>query len=265
MRMVMMTKGYWKFYGLYTKEVFRFLKVPIQTLITPLFTSFLYLLIFGITLGKVIQTTGPVSYFIFLLPGVILLSVIRSAYENAAGAIMISKYTNEFQDLITSPFSIHTIILAKSLASITRGIFISVMTLAVGYALYFSFSGSLIYFAHPIMFVFMCCIIGFIFSNIGVAFAILARTYDHISGFNMLILTPLIYLGGVFYDVANLPSFWKVVSLYNPIVYMMDALRYTFFNTCESSFMTSFLITVASFVLSYLLAWYSLVRTKNVN
>ena len=258
-----MVKSLWKFYGIYTKEVARFLTVPLQTLITPLLTSFLYLLIFGITMGKMMTTHSGHPYFVFLLPGIILLCLIRSTYENASGSIMIAKYTNEFQDLLTSPLSMHHIILAKSAASITRGFVVALLTLLMGYILFYTSTNSFILFAHPLLFLLMCFLIGFIFSNIGITFSILAKTYDHISGFNMLILTPLTYLGGVFYDINNLPSVWKTLSLYNPIVYMMEGLRFTFFNTSQTSFITSFLITILSCIVSYLLACYSIIKTKN--
>lgn len=258
-----MMRHFWKFYGLYSREVSRFFLVPLQTIVTPGFTSFLYLVIFGITIGHMVNVRDNIPYLVFLIPGIILMSLIRGAFENASSSIMIAKYTNEFQDLKTSPLSAHHIIFAKSLSSVTRGLCVTLINLAIGYALYYASSGQWVNLAHPFLFIFMCLFLAFIFSNLGIAFACFAKSYDHVSGFNMLVLMPMIYLGGVFYDIERLPDLWKNISAYNPIVYMMEALRFAFFDFYKTSFALSFFVTFISFIISYFLAYYGVSRTKN--
>lgn len=202
------------------KEVRRILRIWPQTLLPPVITMALYFIIFGKMIGGRVGEMGGVPYMQFIVPGLIMMAVITNSYSNVVSSFFSAKFTASIEELLVSPVSKHAILLGYISGGIFRGLVIAVIVSIV--ALFFTQLGI----EH--LFVTMFTVLGtsILFSLGGFINAVYARSFDDISIIPSFVLTPLTFLGGVFYSMENLSPFWHNVSLLNPIVYMVNSFRY---------------------------------------
>ena len=202
------------------KEIKRIVRIWPQTLLPPVITMTLYFVIFGQMIGSRVGEMGGVSYMQFIVPGLIMMSVITNSYSNVVSSFFSTKFHGSIDEMLVSPISKHAILLGYVGGGLFRGLAIALIVSIV--ALFFT---KLTISSLPIM---LITIIGtsVLFSLGGFINAVFARSFDDISIVPSFILTPLTYLGGVFYSLENLSPFWQNLSLLNPIVYMVNAFRY---------------------------------------
>lgn len=248
------------FLTLIEREIRRFMKVIVQTVVTPFVSSTLYLMIFGISLGRQIVFANGLPYLAFLIPGLVMMGCLNNAFQNSSSSIVSSKFSGDLEDLKAAPFSAAQIIWALILAALVRGATVGVITFFVGEGAYYLNFGKLLPIANPAaLFAFMI-LGGLAFACLGVTVAFWARTFDQLSAVSGFILMPLIYLGGVFFSVDNLPPFWKSVSLFNPLLYMINGVRYGILGQADVAPLTALGVSVLAFAVTFALAMHSLKR-----
>jgi len=229
-------------YGLYTlfgKEVWRFMKVATQTILAPVITVLLYLLIFVSVLEEHVQIYEGISYSTFLVPGLIMMSIIQNAFANSSSSLFQSKMTGSIVFLLLPPLSSFEFYLAYIGASVLRGLFVG---LGVWIAALFFVSLQIYNFWILLIF----SILGSaLLGSLGLIAAIYAERWDHVSAFQNFLILPLTFLSGVFYKLESLPDFWETASYYNPFFYMIDGFRYGFLGVSEINIIFSLLIVSA--------------------
>ncbi|PNK61821.1 ABC transporter permease [Psychrobacter sp. FDAARGOS_221] len=202
------------------KEIRRILRIWPQTLLPPVITMSLYFVIFGKMIGSRVGEMGGVPYMQFIVPGLIMMSVITNSYSNVVSSFFSAKFTSSIEELLVSPVSKHSILMGYVSGGVFRGLMIAVIVSIV--AQFFTRLGI----EHFFVMLFTVLGTSMLFSLGGFINAVFARSFDDISIIPSFVLTPLTYLGGVFYSLDNLSSFWQSVSLLNPIVYMVNSFRY---------------------------------------
>lgn len=240
-------------YGLYTllgKEVWRFLKVATQTILAPVVTVLLYLLIFVSVLEEHVQVYEGISYSTFLVPGLIMMSIIQNAFANSSSSFFQSKMTGSLVFLLLPPLSSLEFYLAYIGASVLRGLLVG---LGVWIAALFFVSLPIYNFWILLIF----SILGSaLLGSLGLIASIYAERWDHVSAFQNFLILPLTFLSGVFYRLENLPDFWETASYYNPFFYMIDGFRYGFLGVSEININFSLLIvSVFLIIVSAVCLW----------
>lgn len=211
--------GTWTFFKRETK---RFLKVWLQTILAPVVSNLLYFAIFGISLHRTITDIDGIGYLEFLVPGLIIMGIINNAYQNPSSSLIIMKYQGLIGDLMTIPISRFEILLAIISSAVLRAFIIGFMTFLT--AIFFvDFS----YVSVPIIFA-TFFLVSLFFSFLGMIVGIWGEVFDQSAFIQNFILLPLIFLGGVFYPISQLDGILKTLSSFNPIVYMINLLRYGF-------------------------------------
>ena len=205
---------------LFGKEVKRFSKVWQQTVLSPLITTSLYFLVFGVALGARLQDIHGVPYIEFVMPGLIMLAMITNSFLNAASSLFQSKINGTIVDLLVAPIGTVEILTAYVAAATLRAFIVG----ALVYAVASGFTGLALFSAFWTIYFGLAVTIGF--SLLGLIAAVWADKFDHLSLFPNFILTPLTFLGGVFYSIEMLPAPWDTVSKLNPILYVVNGLRY---------------------------------------
>jgi len=244
--------------GLYWREVLRFLTVPYQTIANSIVMSTLYFFIFGVSMGRAISINDGFPYLAFLIPGMVALSGIRNSFENSTSTIIAAKYMNELQDIRVTPLSFSHITIAQSCASLTRGLIVSFFTYVMGSIFYLVQTGSLMPIVHPFLLLYFLCIGCLSFGALGLAIAMYSSSFERVNSFSSFILVPLIYLGGVFFDLNTLDPFWGYVSKVNPLFYLINGIRYSFIGTTDVSIGLSASLLGGFFIASFAFAYYSL-------
>jgi len=205
---------------LFAKEIRRFMRVPGQTLLSPLVTTTLYFLVFGYSLGGRLREVEGVPYARFIVPGLVTLGVITNAYLNAASSLFVMKIQGTIIDVLVSPLSYGEILAGFVGAAVVRGLIVGgVMWLVAGV-----FGG--FHLAHPLFAIALVVLAAISFSALGLLTAIWAATFEQVNFFPTFFITPLTFLGGVFYSVEMLPGALRSLTLANPIFYMVDGVRY---------------------------------------
>ncbi len=226
-------------YGLYTlfsKEVWRFLKVATQTILAPVITVLLYLLIFVSVLEGHVEVYQGISYSTFLVPGLIMMSIIQNAFANSSSSFFQSKMTGSLVFLLLPPLSSLEFYLAYTGASVLRGLLVGI---GVWIAALFFVSLPIYNFWILLSF----SILGSaLLGSLGLIASIYAERWDHVSAFQNFLILPLTFLSGVFYKLESLPEFWEAASYYNPFFYMIDGFRYGFLGVSEINISLSLLI-----------------------
>jgi ABC-2 type transport system permease protein len=230
------------FKTLFYKEILRFWKVATQTVAAPVVSAMLYLLIFGHVLEGRVEMLDGVNYTSFLVPGLVMMSVLQNAFANSSSSLIQSKITGNLVFILLPPLSHVEILSAYVTASVVRG-------LAVGLGVFVITA----WFAH-LSFVAPLWIVGFallgagILGTLGVIAGIWAEKFDQLAAFQNFLITPATFLAGVFYSIKKLPPFWLAVSHFNPFFYMIDGFRYGFFGQSDVSPWTSLGIVAVFFV-----------------
>lgn len=220
------------------KEVTRFLRIWKQTLIPPVITQTLYFIVFGGFIGSQISNINGISYMQFIVPGLVMMAIISSSFMNTVSSFFIMKFQRNIEELLVSPTANWVVITGFVLAGVLRGLMTGGIVFGV----------SLI-FARPVIhnigiIVLFAVLTATVFSLGGLLNAIFAKKFDDTGVFTTFILTPLTYLGGVFYAIDRLPGVWQTVSKFNPIVYMIDGFRFGFYGFSSVSVWVSILMLV---------------------
>ena len=202
------------------REVRRFTRIWPQTLLPPAITMALYFVIFGRLIGSQVGGVGPFTYMEFIVPGLIMMSVITNSYGNVVSSFYSSKFQRNIEELLVSPVSPHTILVGYLVGGVLRGLAVAFIVTLL--SLFFT----KLQVHHLGVTVLVMLLTATIFSMGGFINAVFARSFDDISIIPTFVLTPLTYLGGVFYSIALLPEFWQKVSMANPILHMVNAFRY---------------------------------------
>ncbi len=241
------------FRTLFYKEVLRFSKVWLQTIIAPVMTSLLFLLVFGQAMGAHAPFAN-VSYTSFLIPGLMMMSVIQNAFANSSSSIIQSKVNGNIIFLLLAPLSYLEFFAAFIAGAIARG-------LAVGVGLYVIAAWAIAVPFHSLPFIVLFALLGSaVLGALGMIAGIWAQKFDQLAGFQNFVILPLSFLSGVFYSLQSLPPFWRALSHLNPLFYMVDGFRYGFFGVSDVSPWLSAGIVFAAFAgVSALTLW--LLRT----
>ena len=228
------------FCTLLTKEVLRFWKVGFQTVAAPVITALLYLLIFSHVLDAHVQVNG-VRYAAFLIPGLVMMSVLQNAFANSSSSLIQAKVTGSVVFVLLPPISYVEFFGAYTLAAMLRGLLVGVGVLAV--------TGWLapLNFVAPGWILAFAMLGGGIMGSLGMIGGIWADKFDQLAGFQNFLILPLTMLSGVFYSIHSLPTFWQQVSHFNPVFYMIDGFRFGFFGVSDVAPETSLSVVGASF------------------
>ncbi|MBX3022505.1 MAG: ABC transporter permease [Bdellovibrionales bacterium] len=248
------------FLTLFQREIQRFVKVIVQTVVTPFVSSTLYLMIFGVSLGSQIVLQDGVPYLAFLIPGLVMMGCLNNAFQNSSSSIISSKFSGDLEDLKAAPFSPSQIIWSLSLAALVRGLVVGTVTFLVGQCCYYFMYGDFMSIAAPLVLFSFLVLGGLCFANLGITVAFWARTFDQMSAVSGFILMPLIYLGGVFFSVDHLPGFWRQISLFNPLLYMINGVRFGLLGKSDVDPMTALAVSLLAFLITLGLALNSLRR-----
>lgn len=202
------------------KELNRFLRIWVQTILPPAITMGLYFVIFGSLIGSRIGEMGGFSYMQYIAPGIIMMAIITNAYSNVVSSFFGAKFQRHIEEILVAPVPNVLIVLGYVSGGVCRGIIVGVLVTIV--ALFFT---ELHIHSYPVTLI-VVILTSALFSLGGLINAIFAKKFDDISIVPTFVLTPLTYLGGVFYSIDLLPDFWRQVSLLNPVLYMVNAFRY---------------------------------------
>jgi ABC-2 type transport system permease protein len=240
------------------KEVLRFSRIWVQTIFPPIITTSLYLLIFGGLMGERIGDMQGVDYLHFIIPGIILMTVIQNAYANTVSSFFLAKFNHSIEELLISPVSYWVILLGYVSGGVVRG-----FTVGLGVFIAVSFFVDLqIYSIGIVLITFLLTAI--LFSLAGFINAIFAQSFDDISIVPTFILMPMTYLGGMFYSIEILPEFWQSLSKFNPIYYMVDSFRMGFLGSSTTDFSVSIMVLTSMIVILALVAFYLLKKGVNI-
>ena len=209
------------------KEILRFYKVWLQTLLAPIVTSLLYLLVFSHVLDKHVQVFAGVSYTAFLIPGLMMMSIIQNAFSNSSSSLIQSKVSGNIVFVLLSPVSYLEFYLAFVLASIVRG-----MAVGLGVGLVAILFVGLPVHSIAVLLTF-ALMSSAVLGSLGIIAGIWADKFDQLAGFQNFVILPFSFLSGVFYSIHSLPPFWQGISHFNPFFYMIDGFRYGFFGVSD--------------------------------
>lgn len=204
------------------KEMIRIFRIWLQTLVPPVITITLYFIIFGSFIGAQLGDIGGYGYMAFIAPGLIMMSIITNSYSNTVSSFFSTKFQRNIEELLVSPTPNWVIVLGYVSGGMARGICVGTLVAIV----------SLVFVRLPLfnipLIVLFALLTSFVFSLAGMINGIFAKKFDDISIIPTFVITPLTYLGGVFYSIALLPEFWRTLSRANPVVYMIGGFRYGF-------------------------------------
>lgn len=232
-----------------SKEIMRFLRIWSQTLLPPVITMSLYFIIFGKFIGSQIQSIEGYTYIQYIVPGLIMMSVITNAYTNTAASFFLTKFNKSIEEMLVSPMSNLILLLGMMLGGTLRGLMIGIIVFLVALA-----------FTHVpmlhigIAFV-MALLASMVFSLGGLINGIYAKRFDDISFIPTFVLTPLTYLGGVFYSIQQLSPTWRSISMFNPVLGMVDTFRYGLLGISDLNIYWGFSLVATLFILMFIWAW----------
>ena len=218
------------------KEVLRFSRIWKQTLIPPVITNILYFIIFGNLIGERIGEIESFRYTDFIFPGLLLMSVITHSYTNTVSSLYISKYHRYIEELLVSPIENYTILAGYITGGVIRGISVGIVVI-IAAQLFITFTVSNI-----MLMLLLILLSSTLFSMCGFLNGLFANDWDDINVIPTFIMTPLTYLGGIFFSISMLPGIWKDIALINPILYLINALRYSMLGITDVSIVFAFFI-----------------------
>jgi ABC-2 type transport system permease protein len=230
-------------FTLFWKEMWRFLKVSIQTIITPVVTVLLYLLVFSSVLTDRLEVYEGVHYVTFLIPGLIIMAMLQNAFANSSSSLFQSKMNRNIVFMLLSPLSNLEIYAAYVAACIVRGILVGAGVWLTSFLFEFVWM-------HDLMLVLAFSVFGCgILGALGLIGSVCSEKWDHIAAFQNFVILPLSFLSGVFFSIHTLHPFWRKVSCYNPFFYMVDGFRYAFLGVSDTDPLLSLGITALFFII----------------
>ncbi|WP_375574197.1 ABC transporter permease [Ahrensia marina] len=221
-------------------EMARALRTALQSIISPVMSTSLYFVVFGAAIGSRIESVEGVSYGAFIVPGLIMLTVMTQGITNAAFGIYFPKFIGSIYEVLSAPVGVVEVVAGYVGAAATKSLIIGIIIMIT--ATFFID----IQIAHPIAMALLLVTICFAFSLFGFIIGIWAQSFEQLQLVPLLIITPLVFLGGSFYSITMLPPFWQTVSLFNPVVYLISAFRWSFFGTADVAIGVS-LAAIAAF------------------
>lgn len=236
------------FHTLVRKEVWRFLRIWSQTLLPPAITMSLYFLIFGKFIGGQIQHIQGYAYIQYIVPGLIMMSMMTNAYANTASSFFFTKFNKSIEEMLISPMPNIIILLGFVFGGALRGLMVGAIVLVI------SFLFTHVPLLHPYIILTMSLLASLVFSLGGLINGIYAKRFDDISFIPTFVLTPLTYLGGVFYSIQQLPPVWRMLSQLNPIFAMVDTFRYGLLGVADLVPYWGFTLVIALCVLLFIWA-----------
>lgn len=234
--------------AIYRFEMSRTRRTLIQSIVAPVITTSLYFIVFGAAIGSRVQEVGGVSYGAFIVPGLIMLNLLTNSISNASFGIYFPKFVGTVYELLSAPVSTFEVVLGYVGAAATKSIMLGFIILATA-ALFIDLQ-----IAHPIIMLAFIVLTALSFSLLGFILGIWADNFEKLSVVPMLVITPLVFLGGSFYSTEMLPPFWQTVSLMNPVLYLVSGLRWSFYEIAEVNVWVSL-----GSVLMFLLICFSIV------
>jgi len=220
--------------------------MPFQTIAPPVITTLLYFIIFGVSIGPRIGQIQGVNYLEFIMPGLIMMNTLIYTYSNVAYSLQITKISRSMSDVLATPLSYTDIILGYVLASVIRGIITGLLIFLTA-MLFIPISV-----LHPMYLISFFVVVTFLFSLLGLIIGLWAESFEQVSLFPTFFLTPLSFLGGIFYSIDMLPAGWQAISRFNPILYIINGLRYGFYGISDVNATTSYFFLVFVTVLLYI-------------
>jgi ABC-2 type transport system permease protein len=227
------------------KEVIRIMRIWVQTIVPPAITMTLYFIIFGNLIGRRIGTMDGFDYMQYIAPGLIMMSVITNSYGNVVSSFFGAKFGRHLEEMLVAPMSNAAIIIGHVAGGILRGLAVGLLVTLI--ALFFT----KLEVEHPLITISIVILSSTVFALAGFINAIFAKKFDDIAIVPTFILTPLTYLGGVFYSISLLPEFWQNLSRVNPILYMVNAFRYGILGTSDISIGHAYAIVIIFVVLLF--------------
>lgn len=211
------------------REIRRTFRVIIQTLIAPVISAALYIFIFGTVIGSRIDEVVGVPYITFVFPGVLMLSIINASFSSSSSSLYFMRFTRGIEEILIAPFSYLEMIFGLVLSSITRALMVAFLILLVGLLF------GAVSLANPLMFVLYVASIAAIFSMLGMLVALWAESFEQLQVLNTFVITPLTYLGGIFYSITMLPETAQAITQLNPFFYFADGIRSSMIGVSESN------------------------------
>jgi ABC-2 type transport system permease protein len=239
-----MKPGLFNAYGvwaIYKFEISRFWRTAWQSLIAPVLTTTLYFVVFGAAIGARIQKMDGIDYGTFIVPGLIMMTLLMQSISNGSFGIYFPKFTGTVYEILSAPISYSEIVLAYVGASTTKSVILGLIML--GTASFFVDLNIM----HPVWMIAFLVLISATFSLFGFILGIWAKNFEQLAMVPMLIITPLTFLGGAFYSIDMLPGVWRTVTLFNPVVYLISGFRWSFYGTADVSVEVSLGMTLAFF------------------
>jgi ABC-2 type transport system permease protein len=221
------------------REVLRVLKLWTQTIAAPVIASFLFILVFGLSLGGRIREIDGVEYEAFIVPGLITMAMVQAAYSNNSSSVFQARFDRYIHDILAAPMRNWEVNLGLCLGGVVRALLIALGLLALAIPV----TGVPV--RHPLVLVAAVALALVLFASLGVIVGIFARTFDHHMFVNNILILPLTFLGGVFYSVDSLPSPWQEISHANPIFFLVNAVRYGFLGTSDATIGLCLAVTAA--------------------
>lgn len=211
------------------KELMRFLRIPFQTLGSPVITTLLYFAVFGLSVGRFVGEIDGLPYIQFIMPGLIMMNLITTAFGGISSGVMLSKLLNTLSDILVTPLSYLEIILGFTLSSVIRSLLTAILIYLT--ALFFV----PLEIQNPLYLLTITVLVAFAFSLLGLIVGIWADNFEQVSFIPTFLLMPLSFLGGIFYSIKMLPATFQTLSHFNPLFYMINAMRYGFYGVSDVS------------------------------
>lgn len=240
------------FKTLFYKEVVRLARIWTQVVLPSAITMTLYFIIFGNLIGSQVKNINGFTYMQFITPGLIMMSVITNSYANSSGSLFIARLQKNIEELLVSPLSNNLILLGFTLGGVVRGVIVGIVVAIL--SLFFT----KLHIHNWWIVISMPVLAAMLFSLAGITNALFARKFDDIAIVPTFVLTPLTYLGGVFFTVKLLPAFWQPIAMANPLLYMIDGLRAGMLGISDVAVSTAFYIVITCVVTLYSLNLYLL-------
>ncbi len=225
-------------YTLFAKEVWRFMKVFVQTILTPVVTALLYLLVFGQALEGNVEIYAGVTYTAFLIPGLMMMSIIQNAFANSSSSLIQSKMMGNLVFVLLSPISSLEFFIAFTAAAVVRGVLVALAVYLVA-ILFVDLP-----FAAPWAILVFAVLGSAALGVLGLIAGVWAEKFDQLAGFQNFFILPLSFLSGVFYSIHSLPGIWQTVSQFNPFFYLIDGFRFGFFGQSDADPLLSLGVTL---------------------
>ena len=236
--------------AIYRFEMHRALRTVLQSIVAPVLTTSLYFIVFGAAIGSRMSTINGVPYGVFIVPGLMMLSLFTQSISNASFGIYFPKFTGTIYEILSSPISPFEIVTAYVGAAATKSIALALIILATA-ALFVE-----VRIEHPLLMVAFLLLTAATFSLFGFIIGIWAQGFEQLQFVPLLVITPLTFLGGTFYSIDMLPPFWRTVTLFNPLVYLINGFRWSFFGHADVAVGVSLAMTLLFFAVCLAIVWW---------